>query len=206
MLRKAPKIPYDATRSGACIVGFDVTAEGMPENVKALRCTESIFAKNSVSALARFRYHPAPHARTGVETKITYRLNDDAGNPLPSLPMPDRVDSPEQPAKIKDKGKLKLMKEKHKGADNYCCLTHDVGADGVAYGVGFGTCKDYDLGRSAWVPHLKSQIKFTPAMNQGKAVVSGPYNTVFWSRSDKVYLGTPADAEKLCISEGSKTP
>lgn len=200
--RGAASIPYDANRSGTCMLRYDVTKEGRTENIKALRCTESLFARNSVKAVSRFLYEPADYRRTDVETKITFRLLDERGKLTVALPMPERVDAPDSPAKIRNNGKLKLMKDKRKQDDNYCCINHDVDNRGRAFNIAFGTCKDYDLGRSAWRNHLKHVIRFTPAEHDAEKVVSGPYDTLFWSRGSKVYLGNAVDARRLCTVSG----
>jgi len=78
-VRIPPMIPPRANRSGSCVVRFDVSAAGQTKNIRVVKCTESIFARNSRKAVSNFRYKPAPHGRIGVETNIKYRLQGEDG-------------------------------------------------------------------------------------------------------------------------------
>lgn len=45
-------------QEGECVVSYDVDASGATMNVRATRCTSSVFARASEDAVRRFRYMP----------------------------------------------------------------------------------------------------------------------------------------------------
>lgn len=88
IFRNAPAMPMRADRSGHCIMAFDVTAEGAPFNVKAVSCSQSLFARASEKAVSQWRYNPKivdgqPTARRGLRNQITFNLVDERGNLIP---------------------------------------------------------------------------------------------------------------------------
>lgn len=91
LVRLQPAIPpraLDRGLSGHCLMRFDVSPEGQPFNINATRCSNSMFERNSIRAVERWKYNPKiqdgrPVGRTGVETKITFQVLDDRGNVLP---------------------------------------------------------------------------------------------------------------------------
>lgn len=88
IIRNPPTMPMRADRSGHCIMAFDVTAEGTPFNVKAVSCSQSLFARASERAVSRWRYNPKivdgqPVARQGMRNQITFNLVDERGNLIP---------------------------------------------------------------------------------------------------------------------------
>ena len=91
-LHRVPgQVPQQALiegRSGHCKMKFDVGSDGNTKNVIAYFCTHKMFELNSILAAQKFRYSPKilngkPVEMKGVEAKITYRLVDENGNPLP---------------------------------------------------------------------------------------------------------------------------
>lgn len=88
LLRPAPQMPARADRSGHCIMAFDVTSEGAPFNIRAARCSDKIFARASVKAVAKWRYRPKvvngqAVTRSGMRNKIRFQLTDEAGRIIP---------------------------------------------------------------------------------------------------------------------------
>lgn len=86
--RKPPIMPYLARRSGHCIMTFDVSKKGIPENIQIKKCTAKYFGAPSVEAITSWRYLPALQdgiavARKDVETRISYRLRDEKGELIP---------------------------------------------------------------------------------------------------------------------------
>jgi TonB family protein len=78
--------PMDALKkgSGMCLVALIVNAEGGPENVHVVRCTDPVFAKNSLSAASKYRFAPSTRpdgapVQVSLSVEVTYRL--DAGRP-----------------------------------------------------------------------------------------------------------------------------
>lgn len=82
--RIAPIMPPRATRSGHCDMRYDVSAEGLPFNVEAISCSETLFARASIKAVQRWKY--LPRVQDGravsvkdVRTRISFKLTDEAG-------------------------------------------------------------------------------------------------------------------------------
>lgn len=83
-----PPLPPSARRSGHCIVDFDVTAEGLTENIRARECTEFHFCKSSALSVVSSHYVPkielhAFVAQTGLERTIRYTVKDQYDRLLP---------------------------------------------------------------------------------------------------------------------------
>jgi len=81
-------MPPRAEKSGHCTVRFDVSPEGSPFNVTAPYCTQSLFKRASVKSVEKWKYNPKivdgrSVARSGVESKITFRLSDERGKLIP---------------------------------------------------------------------------------------------------------------------------
>ena len=88
LVRIPPIMPPRAEKSGHCKVRFDVSPEGTPFNVVATYCTKSLFQRASTKSVQKWKYNPKivdgrSVARTGVESKITFRLTDERGKILP---------------------------------------------------------------------------------------------------------------------------
>lgn len=88
LVRIAPIMPPRAEKSGHCRVRFDVSAEGAPFNVQATYCTQSLFERATIKSVQRWKFNPKivnnrPVAMRGVENKVTYKLTDERGQPIP---------------------------------------------------------------------------------------------------------------------------
>ena len=88
LVRIAPIMPPRAEKSGHCRVRFDVSAEGTPYNVQATYCTQSLFERATIKSVQKWKYNPKmvggrPVAMTGVVNKVSYRLTDESGRPIP---------------------------------------------------------------------------------------------------------------------------
>lgn len=88
LVRIPPIMPPRAEKSGHCKVRFDVSPEGQPFNVTAPYCTKSLFERASIKSVQKWKYNPKivdgrSVARTGVESKITFRLTDERGKIIP---------------------------------------------------------------------------------------------------------------------------
>lgn len=88
LVRKPGKLPEEATKSGYCLMQFDIDENGSPFNVKAFLCTHRIFESESVAAVSNFQY--APRTENGIavierkqEVKVTYVYRDKDGNIIP---------------------------------------------------------------------------------------------------------------------------
>ena len=84
LVRIPPIMPPRAEKSGHCKVRFDVSPEGAPFNVVATYCTQSLFERPSTKSVSKWKYNPKmldgrAVSRTGVESKITFRLADERG-------------------------------------------------------------------------------------------------------------------------------
>lgn len=88
LVRIPPIMPTRAEKSGHCTVRFDVSPEGQPFNVEATYCTQSLFSRSSIKSVQKWKYNPKivdgrSVARSGVESKITFRLTDERGRIIP---------------------------------------------------------------------------------------------------------------------------
>ena len=88
LIRIPPQMPPSAERSGHCQMRYNVDLKGQPFDVVATYCTEPIFEGPSVQSVRGWRYPPKiqdgrPVGRTGVESKISFRLTDERGNIIP---------------------------------------------------------------------------------------------------------------------------
>lgn len=84
LVRIPPNYPVRAAErgiEGRCEVTFDVTPEGNPTNVRILTCTNSVFERETIRAVERWRYEPrvqdgVAQWRRGVVTHFDYNLRD----------------------------------------------------------------------------------------------------------------------------------
>jgi len=90
-------MPPRAGKSGHCRMRFDVSPTGVPFNVIATICTDSVFERSSIKSVQRWKYNPKivdgrAVVRSGVENKITYRLHDERGNIIPETSSIDQFE------------------------------------------------------------------------------------------------------------------
>ena len=88
LVRIPPIMPPRAEKSGHCKVRFDVSPEGAPFNVTAPYCTQRLFERSSIKSVQKWKYNPKivdgrSVARSGVESKISFRLTDERGRIIP---------------------------------------------------------------------------------------------------------------------------
>lgn len=88
LVRIPPIMPPRAEKSGHCKVKFDVSPEGQPFNVVASYCTQSLFKRPSIKSVQKWKYNPKivdgrAVARSGVQSKISFKLADERGNIIP---------------------------------------------------------------------------------------------------------------------------
>lgn len=83
--REPPKYPERCMRGAkdieTVLVQFDVTTEGIPENIEVIESTNSCFERAATKAVAEWRYRPKtlsgkPVIRQEVVTQITFELSD----------------------------------------------------------------------------------------------------------------------------------
>lgn len=91
--RVPPQMPPSAKTSGHCRMRFDLNKYGQAKNISPLSCTDDIFAPMSTFAMQMWMYNPKVERgvavpRTGIETKLTFRLTDEAGNLIPEPDTP----------------------------------------------------------------------------------------------------------------------
>ena len=86
-------MPIDAKTSGHCNMQYDLDKFGKPQNVSANYCTNESFKMMSELAISWWLYYPKiergiPVSQSGLETKITFRLQDEEGNLIPEPDTP----------------------------------------------------------------------------------------------------------------------
>ena len=88
LVRIPPIMPTRADRSGHCKVRFDVSPQGMPFNIEAISCSQTLFKRPSIRSVQNWKYDPKivngrTVSRSGVESKISFRLLDERGKIIP---------------------------------------------------------------------------------------------------------------------------
>ncbi|MEM7729692.1 MAG: energy transducer TonB [Pseudomonadota bacterium] len=88
LVRIPPVMPPRATRSGHCMVAFDIGPDGRPFNVRATSCSQSLFERSAVRSIERWTYRPQISeglavTRTGLSTRISFQLTDEGGRIIP---------------------------------------------------------------------------------------------------------------------------
>jgi len=91
LVRIPPQIPtrfLSGDNSGYCTAEFDVSPQGKPFNVVTTRCTSSQLKSATIKSIQKWKYNPKivdgrPVARSGVRTKVEFRLQDERGRLLP---------------------------------------------------------------------------------------------------------------------------
>lgn len=84
LVRIEPDYPMRAAERGVegdCLVTFDVTPDGVTTNIRIMDCSSSLFERNAIRAVERWRYQPkivdgTAVRRTGVVTEFNFRLQD----------------------------------------------------------------------------------------------------------------------------------
>ncbi len=84
LVRIEPQYPMRAAErgvEGTCTVTFDVTPDGVTTNISILSCSSSLFQRDSIRAVERWRYQPkivdgVAVRRTGVVTEFNFQLAD----------------------------------------------------------------------------------------------------------------------------------
>lgn len=83
LVRTPPSYPVRCMRTAAdreiVVVEFDVSAEGVTENIRAIDATNKCLVKSAEESVVRWKYAPKlvdgkPVKRTGVQTIVTYEL------------------------------------------------------------------------------------------------------------------------------------
>lgn len=89
------KMPDEARRQhldGICAVTFVVNRKGLPQDPRIVRCTDSLFAENSLNAVKKYRFVPAKRVADNkpvlfrMHMEVDYKISADP-NPVP-LPQP----------------------------------------------------------------------------------------------------------------------
>lgn len=84
LVRIPPQYPMRAAEreiEGTCGVSFDVTPEGNTTNIEITNCDNSVFERDTIRAVERWRYEPkmedgVAQWRRGVQTSFDYSLDD----------------------------------------------------------------------------------------------------------------------------------
>ena len=84
LVRVAPVYPEPAVRRGLegyVLLEFSVTNTGATENIRVISSSHSVFNRNAVRAIQKFKYKPrvvngVPVPVTGVQFRMTFELED----------------------------------------------------------------------------------------------------------------------------------
>ena len=183
-------------KNGTCLVAVIIDANGNPVKPEIIHCTDTIFANNSLAAVARYKFKPA-HTDDGkaVQVKITIEINFktyDSGGRTPSPLLRVAFNSPPatistapdadgvypitkkflapnslpELAEFKDEGFGRAADSLRPGVACDVILTID--AQGKPSNAMLTVCDNKSLARPAVKSLLKS--KFKPAKLDGAAV------------------------------------
>jgi TonB family protein len=186
--------PYEARQrriNGCCLILLTVDVKGMPQEIKLVRCSDPSFEKNSLSAIAKYRFNPAT---TKDGAPVSVKINVDIaywmeGNTSPAMPVlyafgsPPGITSaapdadgvypltesctPPIMTKFSDNGygSAAFVSLKGNGA---CDIVLTMSTKGKATDPKVTRCDRPELEKPAIESLLKSQ--YTPGMVNGKAV------------------------------------
>jgi TonB family protein len=64
-------------QGGMCFVSVVIDSKGLPQNPRVIRCTDSMFEKNSLDAIRQYRFKPAFRTSDGtpVAVSVTVEIN-----------------------------------------------------------------------------------------------------------------------------------
>ena len=85
IITAAPKMPASANRSGYCCAIFDVTKDGVPEDINTTYCNQKKFKRPTIRAIKKWRFKPAIDKGTPLHTYdktviMTFRLTNEEGD------------------------------------------------------------------------------------------------------------------------------
>lgn len=80
--------PNSAKRSGFCCISYDVTADGLPENISAPFCSDKKYKKLSISLMGKYRFNSAISNGVNIAAKnqmtlIPFLLSNKDGKLIP---------------------------------------------------------------------------------------------------------------------------
>ena len=87
-VRVAAVAPPRAEKSGHCKVRFDVSPNGQTYNIQTLFCSQRMFERSTIKAVAKWRYNPKIRdgiavSRSGVESTMRFNITDERGDIIP---------------------------------------------------------------------------------------------------------------------------
>jgi TonB family protein len=81
VVRIPPSYPQEAVDGGLggnCVVGFDIDAEGTPQDIRAEQCTDDVFEAVSIEAVRQWRFGPEAAGTSDERTMIVFQLEEDS--------------------------------------------------------------------------------------------------------------------------------
>lgn len=81
LVRFLPKTPKAASNPGHCQLRFNVTEYGQPVDIVAVYCTDSIFERNAIESVRKWKFDPKiidgrAVVRSGTEAQIRFKISD----------------------------------------------------------------------------------------------------------------------------------
>lgn len=195
-----PVFPVGAKLSGSCQTEFDLNAEGEPENIQILNCTDNLYDWSALAAVRKFRYKPEDGGARGLKTRLVYNLVGEFGQklPVPLSVIPGTV--PDEPAKIKTYGTTKKPRSSIKDGTPWCCFEYSISDTGAPFNVTSKKCStDIDEEIFGTGFDIREWI-FAAALKDNKAVSTGGHYDMIWyyNNGRKVYRGSPEQIAKYC--------
>lgn len=73
-----PQEAVEAKLDGRCVMEYDIDADGAPQNIHAVQCSDGVFAAPSLESVRQWRFDPATAGgTTGERVVIEFQLEDD---------------------------------------------------------------------------------------------------------------------------------
>jgi TonB family protein len=207
---RRPDFPLEARPrhiNGCCLIVMTIDTDGMPQNIRLVRCSDPVFEKNSLDAVKQYRYKPATtHDGKPVSVEVPVEMNFQMVNGRnPTWPIhyrissPPGITSPDPDAagiypltKLADPPILTKFSSMNYGSTAFqflgngsCDIVLTISEKGKPYDAYVTECEQKVLENPAVESLLDSQYK--PGIVNGKAVPMRVSIHLEYGASTKVY-------------------
>lgn len=198
---KAPPVfPMGAQLSGNCLAQFDLNAEGEPENIEILECTDNLFEWSATAAIRKFRFEKKYGGMTGLKQQLAYNLMNEFGQ---KLPVPEPVMpgvAPDEPAKIKTYGMTKKPRGNFRADTPWCCFEYSVSDTGTPFNVFSETCSteiDKEIFGTGF--DIREWV-YAAALKNDNAISTGGHRAIlfYYNEGQRVYRGSDEQYARFC--------
>jgi len=198
---KAPPVfPMGAKLSGNCLAQFDLNAEGEPENIEIIQCTDNLFEWSATAAIRKFRFDKKDGGAKGLKQGLSYNLLSEFGQ---KLPVPDPVSPgivPDEPAKIKSYSMTKKPRNSFKPDTPWCCFEYSISDNGTPFNVYSKKCSteiDKEIFGTGF--DIREWV-YAAALKNDNAISTGGHKAMLFYHNEgqRVYRGSDTQYAKYC--------